>query len=298
MSKIKIKRFSDNVRFFNNDPFPTVKIGSKRKQTLKQVLWQIQGRKPWLKREYEALIALLRESGREGDFESLITKSIFLSIAGLVIGGLTLKNVAALPFVAALSFLIPVWNAKIYSIKYDKHISLQLESALALITSSYMRSSNIVTAVKENLSYLDPLIREVFENFLAESNINANIETCIQNMSRRINHPIFSEWCASLIKAYNNSALKEDMIAIVSRLSSIRIIQDNLETETHEILTQYILMLFILVLTLPLIYLVNHTWFLYFFTHPLGKFAVAFGLFALIYGIISIIRCSAPVNLS
>jgi len=278
--------------------FQILKLRSGKKQTLKQVLRGIQGKKPWHMREYEALVKLLRESGREGDLQFLIVKSILLAVAGIIAGNLILKNTMALPFTAALGFLVPVWNAKVYSIKYDKHISLQLESALALITSSYMRSSNIVAAVTENLSYLDPLIRDVFEGFLAESNVNANMETCILNMSRKINHPIFMEWCSSLVKAYNNSVHKEDLVAIVSRLSAIRIIQDNIETETHEILTQYILMLFLLVFTLPLIYLVNYDWFSYFFSHPLGKFAVAFGIFALIYGLSSIIRCSVPVRFS
>ena len=160
--------------------------------------------------------------------------------------------------------MIPIWKVKIYAIKYEKHISLQLESALSLITSSYIRSHNLVAATTENLPYLDPLIRNVFESFIAETGVNVNMVTCIQNMSRRISHPIFLEWCTSLVKVYNNSALTEDLIAIVSRLSSVRIIQSNLETESREILSQYLLMLLLLVFTLPLIYLVNYSWFLYF----------------------------------
>lgn len=277
---------------------PTLIIRTKKKPTLKQTFSRLQGRTPLFRREYEALIKLLRESGREGELPFLSAKSIFLAVVGFTAGGAILKNTIAMPFAAALGLFIPIWSAKIYSIKYDRHISLQLESALALITSSYVRSSNIVAAITENLTYLDPLIRDVFEGFLAECNINANMETCILNMSRRIKHTVFTEWCTSLIKAYNNSALTEDLVAVASRLSAIRIIQDNLETETHEIIIQYILMLFLLVFTLPLIYLINYDWFLYFFTHPLGKFAVAYGLFALIYGISGIIRCSAPVGLS
>lgn len=288
-----------NLQSHRNRRVPvTVKIRDGRKPTLKQILRRTQGEKPWLLREYEALLALLRELNRENELRALITKGVILSIAGLLSGYLLLNNPIASPFVAAIGFLIPIWKVKIYAIKYEKHISLQLESALSLITSSYIRSHNLLAATTENLPYLDPLIRNVFESFIAETGVNVNMVTCIQNMSRRISHPIFLEWCTSLVKVYNNSALTEDLIAIVSRLSSVRIIQSNLETESREILSQYLLMLLLLVFTLPLIYLVNYSWFLYFFTHPLGRVAVAFSLGALIYGVNSIIRCSTPIQFS
>jgi hypothetical protein len=271
-----------------------MKPGTK-KESLKSVLLRLQGRKSFFRREAEALRILLRETDRDGRFSELLLKCALLAAAGLA-AGLLIRNTAAAPLLSGLGFLIPIWNLKLYSIKYNRHISSQLESSLALITASFIRSSNLEAAIAENLPYFDPLLRLVFEDFLSEYKVNASIETCIRNMSRKINHKVFSQWCTGLIKVCQNSALKEELVQIVSKLSSIRIVQENLDTETSEILTQYIIMLVLLVCTVPLIYFVNYEWFMYFFTHPLGKVSVAFSVFAFTYGVHSIVKCSVPVR--
>jgi len=266
-----------------------------KRKSLRKVVFELRGRKSFIRREAETLSIILSETGRDGQFRSLLTKCVVFACIGFT-AAFPLNNPAAAPLLSALAFLLPVWNLKLYSIKYEKHISSQLESTLALVTASFIRSNNLEAAVAENLTYFDPLLRQVFEDFLAEYKINANLEACVRHMSVKIRHKVFAEWCTSLIKAIQNSALKEDLILIVSKLSSIRIVQENLDTETREILSQYIIMLILLVMTIPLIFFINYDWFLYFFTHPMGKFSLAFGIFALICGIQSIVRCSMPVR--
>jgi len=268
---------------------------SENRKSLKKIVSGLRGRRSFVHREAEALRLILVETGQEGRFATLVAKCVIFAVLGFA-AAFPLNNAAAAPLLSALAFLVPVWNLKLYSIKYNKHISSGLESALALVTASFIRSNNLEAAVSENLIYLDPLLRLVFEDFIAEYKVNANTEACVRHMSIKIHHPVFAEWCTALIKSIHNSALKEDLVLIVSKLSSIRIVQENLDTETREILSQYIIMLILLVLTIPLIYLVNYDWYLYFFTHPLGKLSVAFGIFALIYGIQSIVRCSVPVR--
>ena len=64
----------------------TVDLRAGKNPTLKKILRRIQGKKPWLLVEYEALISLLRESDRENELSTLIVKSATLSITGLLIG--------------------------------------------------------------------------------------------------------------------------------------------------------------------------------------------------------------------
>jgi hypothetical protein len=266
-----------------------------KKETLKKTISRLQGKKSFIRREADALRLLLAQSGMEGRFRSLMTRCFAFAILGSA-AAFPLNNAAAAPLLSGLAFLIPIWRLKLYAIKYEKHISSGLESALSLVTASFIRSNNVEIAVSENLTYFDPLLRRVFEEFLCEYRLNANLETCIMHMSMKIGHRVFSEWCTALIKAVRNSALREDLASIVSKLSSARIIQENLDTEKSRILFQYVIMLILLVMTIPLIGLVNRDWFLCFFTHPLGKFAVAFGIFALVCGIQSLVRCSRPVR--
>lgn len=265
------------------------------RDTMKSRIRKLQNRKSALRREYDTICVTLKNTGQENRQASFLCKCIFLSIAGFG-AGCFLKNPAAALLLSVLFFLIPVWKLKIYAIRYDRYLSSQLESALSLITASYVRTNNLENAMSENLPYIDPLLRAVFEEFLTEYRMNADLERCICNLSQKVSNKVFTEWCTGLIKANRNSVLREELMLIASKFSSIRIVQENLDTETGEILSQYVIMLVLLVFTVPMIYFVNYEWFTYFFSHPLGKCSVAFGVFALGYGIQSIVRCSAPVR--
>ncbi len=52
---------------------------------------------------------------------------------------------------------------------YERHVKAELETALSIITTSYVRSDSIIDAVAENIDYLKPPVRGIFESFLAET---------------------------------------------------------------------------------------------------------------------------------
>ena len=58
--------------------------------------------------------------------------------------------------------LMPFWYVIYNSNSYRKQINEELETALSTITTSYIRSEDIILAVEENLEYLNPPISEVF----------------------------------------------------------------------------------------------------------------------------------------
>lgn len=62
-------------------------------------------------------------------------------------------------------FLVPIFSISLanhfaYAKKtigyYDKHIEDEMETALSIITTSYIRNEDIVTAISENISYIKP----------------------------------------------------------------------------------------------------------------------------------------------
>ena len=65
--------------------------------------------------------------------------------------------------------LIPFAYAKRTVNFYDNHIKEELETALSIITTSYVRTDDIVTAVKENVQYLKPPVKDIFAGFVAEN---------------------------------------------------------------------------------------------------------------------------------
>ena len=57
----------------------------------------------------------------------------------------------------ACGFLfIPFWYVRLTANHYKKNVSAELETALSIITTAYLRNEDILTAVEENLHYLNP----------------------------------------------------------------------------------------------------------------------------------------------
>ena len=53
-------------------------------------------------------------------------------------------------------FILPFWYIKLTVTHYKKNIAAELETALSIITAAYLRNEDIVTAVEENMQYLNP----------------------------------------------------------------------------------------------------------------------------------------------
>ncbi|MDD4495067.1 MAG: hypothetical protein PHV32_12130, partial [Eubacteriales bacterium] len=97
----------------------------------------------------EALIA----TGKGTQFAAICATSLALLIVGAMFAML-INNIFLVPIMATALALLPFVYAKSIIYYYDKHIEEEIETALSIITTSYIRSDDIVSAVKENLNYL------------------------------------------------------------------------------------------------------------------------------------------------
>ena len=66
---------------------------------------------------------------------------------------------------------MPFWYVIYNSNSYRKQINEELETALSTITTSYIRSEDIILAVEENIEYLNPPISQVFIFFLSQTKL-------------------------------------------------------------------------------------------------------------------------------
>lgn len=66
---------------------------------------------------------------------------------------------------------------------YEKNTKEELETALSIITTSYVRSDDIVAAVRENIKYIKPPPRDVFKSFEGEATaISSNIKRSLYKL--------------------------------------------------------------------------------------------------------------------
>ena len=107
--------------------------------------------------------------------------SIILFIAGTVIS-ISLGNFFLVPVLSIGLGLMPFWYVIYNSNSYRKQINEELETSLSTITTSYIRSEDIILAVQENIEYLNPPISQVFLFFLSQTKlITSNTKLAIEN---------------------------------------------------------------------------------------------------------------------
>lgn len=103
-------------------------------------------------REARAVMTL---TGKGGKFTALCGVSFFLLVVGIIIC-IVADNYFMLPVLSVGMALLPFWYVLFTSHSYKKLMNNEIETGLSIITSSYLRSESIITAVEENVRYLTP----------------------------------------------------------------------------------------------------------------------------------------------
>ena len=105
-----------------------------------------------LRREIEEAQAVLQMTGRGSRFSFVCAASLALfSLGGSA--AILLGNFFLAPVMAVGFMFLPFWYVKLTANHYKRDISAELETALSVVTTAYLRTEDIVTAVEENVGY-------------------------------------------------------------------------------------------------------------------------------------------------
>ncbi|MNN46153.1 hypothetical protein D3C81_1605220 [compost metagenome] len=208
---------------------------------------------------------------------------------------MALNNGWLVPVMAGGFALSPFWTVVFTSTFYKKRLHAELETALSIITTSYLRSENILAAVEENLPYLNPPVADVFQAFLAETKlIHANLRLALQQLKGRINDSVFQEWCDALIACQEDRTLKTTLMPIVAKLSDMRVVSSELDYQLYEPLKEFLTMSLLLLGNIPLLYFLNRDWFHTLTTSTSGHIVLAICGIMLFVGLAAVIRLTRP----
>ena len=123
-------------------------------------------KKPGLfRREISEAQTILQATGKEERFPVLCAASLLLFAVGAGIA-IIMNNLLLVPVLAAGMMFLPFWYIKLTAGHYRKAVTAELETALSIITTAYLRSEDLQTAVEENINYLNPPVQGVFRSFL------------------------------------------------------------------------------------------------------------------------------------
>ena len=247
------------------------------KQTLRDKVLTRKGKKKSRKItvELRRIKDALEQTGKGNQFAVACAASLLLMIVGCVIA-IMIDNPFLVPVFAIAFAMIPFIYAKRTVAYYDNHVKEELETALSIITTSYVRTDDIVTAVKENMQHLKPPVKEIFAGFVAENMmISADIKQSIRHLKEKVSNSIFDEWCDTLIACQDDRTLKDTLMPIVTKLTDVRIVNNEIKGMLSSARVEYYMMAGMVVGNIPLLYFLNKDWYAALMYTTLGKIVLA-----------------------
>ena len=269
-----------------------------KQQTLKDQSLTARGKKKKNKLllSLERMRRALQETGKEKQFSAACAAALLLMVVGCITA-IAIDNMFMIPVLAVAFAMIPfAYLAKTISL-YENQVRQELETALSIITTSYIRSDNLVSAVQENLSYLKPPIKGIFEGFVTETTvISPDIRQAIYHMKEKIKNSIYEEWCDTLIACQNDRNLKDTLMPVVSKLTDVRLVNNQLKTMLSEARREYFMMVCMVLANIPLLYCLNKDWYDALMNTVFGKVVLAICGVVIIVTAIRMNKLTKPIE--
>ena len=194
----------------------------------------------------------MEATGRGRLFPLAITSMFGFGALGVLIG-ILIKNIWLIPALtiglAAIPFLY-MGSAVEY---YEKTVRDELETALSIVTNAYIRTDDIVVAVEENLMYIKPPLRGVFEKFVQDSVVMPSNKEIILRLRDRLDDHVFFEWCTTLLQCQDDRTLKENLNPVVGKLTDIRLINTQNAAVIASAKTEYFAMVAFMLVSIPIL---------------------------------------------
>ena len=217
----------------------------------------------------------MTQTGKNVEFTFICAASLILFVGGGVFA-VMIDNIFLVPILAFSLALLPFSYAKSLISHYEKQTSEEIETALSIITTSYIRSDDIVMAVKENIIYLKPPVKYIFQGFLGEiTAINSDTKKALTRLRSKIDNEIFKEWVDTLIACQDDRTLNDTLLPILTKLTDVRIVNNELKTMLYEPKKEYYMMLIMVVGNIPLLYMLNKDWYNTLMFSTAGKITLA-----------------------
>lgn len=240
--------------------------------------------------------AVLQATDKEERFPMLCAASLLLFAVGAGIA-IIMNNLLLVPVLAAGMMFLPFWYIKLTAGHYRKAVTAELETALSIITTAYLRSEDLQTAVEENINYLNPPVQGVFRSFLTRiKHIDPDVNAALAELKSAIDNEVWREWCEALSACQYDHSMKSTLNPIVAKLSDMRIINGELENLVFAPRKEFISMAALVVLNIPLLYFLNKDWYAALMTTVPGKAVLAVCAAAIFVSFARVVKLTQPIE--
>ena len=249
------------------------------------------------KRKAEAIEAL-KQGNSNMDYNSYLKLVAICAAIGFVIG-LIFNNIAMSIILSIGLTYAPVQYLKFKQIGYVISLNDQIESALSIISNSYIQNDDIIRAMRENIDRIDDPLKSILKDFLVDTKfIDANINKAILKMKSKVRNRFFDQWCDHLIMSQKDRDLKSTLIPIMEEMSDTKKMQAELDTMMFKIYKDFISVVTVVVVNIPLMRLINEQWYIFLVSTLPGKTLMAITSIVILGATTYVIKTNKPISLS
>ena len=219
------------------------------------------------KKEVEEVI----ESGTSKiNYDTYLKMTAFSVAVGIFIG-IIFKNILMVIILAIGFAYVPVQILKFKQIYSTIALNEQLEPAMHTVTNSYLQTSDIIRSISDSSDRVEGILKTVFKQFLVDTAYNNNVKKALVKMRDSIDNVFFKDWCNVLIQCQDDSDLKYILPSILEEMSDIRRMQYELDTMMFKIYRDYIGVVAVVLISVPLMFFINNSWFMFLVNSMIGK---------------------------
>ena len=249
-----------------------------------------------LRQEIAETHSTLKATGKETRFPMICAISLLLFAIGAAIA-IVMGNFFLVPVLAVGFMFVPFWYVKLTAGHFKKDVASELETALSIITTAYLRSEDFLTAVEENIGYLNQPVCGVFQRFLTQiKHVDPNMDAALLELRSAIDNEVFREWCDAVLACQYDRGLKTTLTPIVSKLSDMRIVNGELENLVFGPRKEFITMAALVVLNIPLLRFVNADWYAALMHTVPGQIVLAVCAAAIFISFAFVVKLTQPIE--
>ena len=250
----------------------------------------------FFRREISEAQTVLQATGKEERFPVLCAASLLLFAVGAGIA-IIMNNLLLVPVLAAGMMFLPFWYIKLTAGHYRKAVTAELETALSIITTAYLRSEDLQTAVEENINYLNPPVYGVFRSFLTRiKHIDPDMDAALTDLKAAIDNEVWREWCDAVMACQADRSLTSILTPIVSKLSDMRVVNAELENLVFGPRKEFITMAILVLINIPLVRFINKDWYHTLVATIPGQMVIAVCLAAVFVSFAFVVKLTQPIE--
>ena len=250
----------------------------------------------WLVNLIRETKEILKYTNKEEKFSKLCIISTFSMLIGIYISTY-IKNYFLTPVLAIVFLTIPFQYIKFTAMAYKRELSKELEVTLSIITTSYIRCESIIDAVEENIESIKPPLKNVFNEFLIETQyISTDISKALLNLREKIDDVIFKEWIDNLIVCQEDINLKRTLNITLSKLTKLNILIKESNTNQYEPLKEFLVLVFMVYANIPFLRLMNKNFYNTLMFTNKGKITLLIIVILTFISFLGVMRLTKPIE--